>query len=88
MISLIERKMSEDDPRVWARYLNSQKCEPSMDNLLSWMEAEMTARLRSGAQIRKNVRQHRVNTFGCKMENMEKIDSNQSNVMYVKVDTI
>ena len=69
VISLIERKMSEDDLRVWARYLNSQKCEPSMDNLLSWMEAEMTARMCSGAQIRKNVRSHRVNTFGSKTEN-------------------
>jgi hypothetical protein len=69
VISLIERKMSEDDLRVWARYLNSQKCKPSMDNLLSWMEAEMTARIRSGAQIRKNVRPHRVNTFGSKIEN-------------------
>ena len=45
--------MSEDDLRVWARYLNSEKFEPSMDNFLSWMEAEMTARMRSGAQIRK-----------------------------------
>ena len=92
MISLIERKMSEDDLRVWARYLNSQKCEPSMDNLLSWMEAEMTARMRSEAQIRKNVRSHRVNIFSSKTENgdgsMEKIDLNRSNVMYVKVDTI
>ena len=33
------------------------------------MEAEMSARMRSGAQIRKNVRQHRVNTFGSKNEN-------------------
>ena len=84
--------MSEDVLRVWARYLNSQKCEPSMDNLLSWMEAEMTARVHSGAQIRKNVRQPRVKTFGSKnekmMESMEKIDLNRSNVMYIKVDTI
>ena len=69
VISLIERKMSEDDLRVWARSLNFQKCEPSMDNLLSWMEAEMTARMRSGAKIRKNVRPHRVNTFGSMIEN-------------------
>ncbi len=69
MISLIERKMSEDDLRVWARYLNSEKCEPSMDNLLSWMEAEMTARMRSGAQIRKNVRSNRVHAFGSPNEN-------------------
>ena len=69
MISLIERKMSEDHLRVWARYLNSEKCEPSMDNLLSWMEAEMTARMRSGAQIRKNVGSNRVHAFGSSNEN-------------------
>ncbi len=71
MISLTERKMSEDDLRMWARYLNSEKCEPSMDNLLSWMEAEMTARMcsRSGAQIRKNVRSNRVHAFGSPNEN-------------------
>ena len=48
VMSLIERKMGEDDLRVWARHLNSEKCEPSMENLLSWMELEMTARMRSG----------------------------------------
>jgi hypothetical protein len=81
--------MSEDDLRVWARYLNSQKCEPSMDNLLSWMEAEMTARMRSGAQIRKNVRQHKVNTFGSKNENDDGKhgeDINSSNIInFVKL---
>ncbi|XP_028413823.1 uncharacterized protein LOC114536670 [Dendronephthya gigantea] len=69
VISLIERKMSEDDLRVWARHLNSGRLEPSMDNLLSWMEGEMTARMRSGAQIRKNVKSSRVYVFGSKNEN-------------------
>ena len=69
VMSLIERKMSEDDLRVWARHLNSEKCEPSMENLLSWMELEMTARMRSGAQIRRNVRSNRVNAFGSKTRN-------------------
>ena len=52
VISLIERKMTKDDLRVWARHLNSRKVEPSMENLLEWMEEEMTARIRSGATIR------------------------------------
>ena len=53
VISLIERKMTQDDLKVWARHVNLQKLEPSMSNLLLWMEDEMTARLRSGAVIRK-----------------------------------
>ena len=53
VISLIERKMTKDDIKVWARHLHIQKLEPSMENLLKWMEDEMTARLRSGATIRK-----------------------------------
>ena len=57
VISLIERKMTMDDLRVWARHLNSQKLEPSMKNLLEWMEEEMAARIRSGAAIRKSAPQ-------------------------------
>ena len=53
VISLIERKMTKDDLRVWARHLNSQKIEPSMENLLEWIEEEMTARILSGATISK-----------------------------------
>jgi hypothetical protein len=53
VISLIERKMTKDDIKVWARHIHVQKLEPSMENLLKWMEDEMTARLRSGATIRK-----------------------------------
>ncbi len=45
--------MTKDDIKVWARHLHIQKLEPSMENLLKWMEDEMTARLRSGATIRK-----------------------------------
>jgi len=53
VIPLIERKMTQDDLKVWARHINIQKLEPSMSNLLLWMEDEMTAQLRSGAVIRK-----------------------------------
>ena len=53
VISLIERKMTKDDLKVWARHIYLQKLEPSMANLLNWMEEEMTARLRLGATIRK-----------------------------------
>ena len=53
VISLIERKMPKEDLRVWARHIYVQKLEPSMTNLLRWMDKEMTARFRSGAVIRK-----------------------------------
>ena len=53
VISLIEHKMTNDDVKIWARHIHSQKLEPSMKNLPKWMDEEMTARLRSGATIRK-----------------------------------
>ena len=53
VISLIERKMTKDDVKIWARYIQSLKLEPSMRNLLKWMDEEMTARFRSGATISK-----------------------------------
>ena len=65
VISLIERKMTKEDLRVWSRHINSHKLEPSMENLLEWMEEEMTARIRSGATIRKNIgTRSGVNAFG------------------------
>ena len=53
VISLIECKMTKDDVRIWACHIHSQKLEPSMKNLLKWMDKEITPRLRSGATIRK-----------------------------------
>ena len=53
VISLIERKMTKDYVKIWALHIHSQRLEPSMKNLLKWMDEEMTARLRSGATIRK-----------------------------------
>ena len=45
--------MTKHDLKVWARHIYLQKLEPSMSNILKWMDKEMTARLRSGATIRK-----------------------------------
>ena len=53
VISLIKHMMTNDDVKIWARHIHSQKLEPSMKNLPKWMDEEMTARLRSGATIRK-----------------------------------
>ena len=53
VISLIERKLTREDQRIWARSLNTST-EPSMATLLEWLEYEMCARKRSGAGIRKS----------------------------------
>ena len=45
--------MQKDDLRVWACHIYVQKLEPSMTNLLRCMDKEMTARLCSGAAVRK-----------------------------------
>ena len=45
--------MPKDDLKVWSRHIYVQKLEPSMTNLLRWMDKEMTARLRSGAAVQK-----------------------------------
>jgi hypothetical protein len=59
IISLIERKMTPDDLKVWSRHIYVQEKEPSLANLLAWMEEEMTVRLRSGATIRKSSSSYR-----------------------------
>ena len=64
IISLIERKMTPDDMKVWSRHIYVQKKEPSLMNLLKWTEEEMTVRLRSGATIRKSNGSYRVNSVG------------------------
>ena len=53
VISLIERKMPKDDSSVCAGHIYVQKLEPSVTNLLRWMDKEMTARFRSGAVVQK-----------------------------------
>ena len=68
--------MTKDDLRVWARHLNSQKIEPSKENLLEWIEEEMTARIRSGATIRKtSSSQPAVHAFGTKDEKSGEVRS-------------
>ena len=46
--------MTKNDLKVWSRHIHLQKMDPSLSNLLPWMEEELTARLRSSAAIRKN----------------------------------
>lgn len=61
IISLIERKMTSDDLKVWSRHIYVQEMDPSLENLLKWMDEEMTVRLRSGATIRKGSGSYRSN---------------------------
>ena len=79
VISLIERKMPKDDLRVWARHIYVQKLEPSMTNLLRWIDKEMTARLRSGAAVRKtgNLRTS-VNALGTGGNDHDSQDANRN----------
>ena len=74
VISLIERKMLKDDLRVWVRHLTLHKVEPTMANLLEWMEEAMSARLRTGANIRKNRQSSHpsINAFSVDQPNQSK----------------
>ena len=58
--------MTPDDLKVWSRHIYVQEIEPSLSNLLKWMDEEMTVRLRSGATIRKGggSYRHSVHTVG------------------------
>ena len=42
VISLIKRKITKEDLRVWAHHIYMQKLQPLMCNLLKWMDEEMT----------------------------------------------
>ena len=59
IISLIERKMTPDDLKVWSHHIYVQSMEPSLVNLVKWMEEEMTVQMRSGATIRKGTESRR-----------------------------
>ena len=52
-ISLIERKMTPDDLKVYSRHIYVHDMEPPLVNLLKWMGEEMTVQMLSGATIRK-----------------------------------
>ena len=52
MLSVVERKMCADDRKVWARELEREKKQPTLQELLNWMSAEMKSRMRAAAPIR------------------------------------
>ena len=54
MIAIIEQKMCSDDRRIWARHLEGEKIEATLNNLMKWMTTEMKSRMRAAAPLRNN----------------------------------
>ena len=52
MLAIIEQKMFTDDRKVWSRYLESSKSQPTLQLLISWMTSEMKSRMRATAPLR------------------------------------
>ena len=52
MLALIEQKMSSDDRKVWARDLERDKKEATLENIMTWMTTEMKSRMRATAPLR------------------------------------
>ncbi|CAB4038607.1 PREDICTED: uncharacterized protein LOC107337338 [Paramuricea clavata] len=56
MLALIEQKMSSDDRKVWARDLEREKKEATLENIMKWMTTEMKSRMRASAPLRNQGR--------------------------------
>ena len=52
VLSVIERKMSSDDRKVWSRELERIGKRATLDGLLQWMTSEMKSRMRATAAVR------------------------------------
>ncbi|XP_041467176.1 uncharacterized protein LOC121417521 [Lytechinus variegatus] len=52
MISLIERKLSSDDRKLWLRFIDRERTDASLHALLYWMELELKTRVRASAPLR------------------------------------
>ncbi|XP_071509125.1 uncharacterized protein [Diadema antillarum] len=55
MLAVIERKLNEDDRRLWFRRQDEETSQ-TLESLLKWMESEMRARMRSSAPVRNEAR--------------------------------
>ena len=56
MLALIEQKMSSDDRKVWARDLEREQKEATLENIMKWMTTEMKSRMRASAPLRNQGR--------------------------------
>ena len=54
MLAIIEQKMCSIDKKVWARHIESEKKEATLENLMTWLTVEMKSRIRAVAPIRSN----------------------------------
>ena len=65
MLALIEQKMSSDDRKVWARDLERDKKEATLENILNCMTTEMKSGMRASAPLGNQGRSKwNVNHFG------------------------
>ena len=56
ILVLIEQKMSSDDRKVWARDLEREQKEATLENIMKWMTTEMKSRMRASAPLRNQGR--------------------------------
>ena len=78
MLSVIERKMSADDRKVWARELERDKKPATLQALLNWMTMGMKSRMRAAAPIRSGVPNKRyVNHIAAEEVGSEKMQRNK-----------
>ena len=52
MLALIEQKMSSDYRKVWARGLETDKKEATLEDVLNWMTTEIKSRMKESAPLR------------------------------------
>nr|XP_054761134.1 uncharacterized protein LOC129267449 [Lytechinus pictus] len=52
MISLIEKKMSNEDRKLWLRFVERERTDAPFHALLYWMEMELKTRIRASAPVR------------------------------------
>ena len=74
MLAIIEQKMSTDDRKVWARDLEREKKQATLENIMAWMTIEMKSRMRASAPLRNqgkskwnihHVKQDEIERFKC-----------------------
>ena len=46
MLAIVEQKMCSSDRKVWARHIESEKKEATLENLMTWLTVEMKSRFR------------------------------------------
>ena len=49
MLAIVEQKMCSSDRKVWARHIESEKKEATLENLMTWLTVEMKSRIRAVA---------------------------------------